>query len=422
MKRLGVNIDHVATVRNARGERHPDPYYAALQVVKMGADSVTIHLREDRRHINDLDAKKICKAKKVLVNLEISMNDKIVDNALKIKPNYVCLVPENRKEITTEGGLNLVKHKKKLKNIIEKFKRKKIRTSLFINPSIKDILLSKELNADCVEIHTGKISNIVKAKKKYTNELNRIKKCSILANKLNIEVHAGHGLDYKTTKILSKIKEIEECLAHSGQRPVEWLSNHVALDENYHLVHATHLTDIEIAQITGAGSNVVLCPSTEGNLGDGLFPLSKFLNKNGKWSIGTDSHVGINPLEEIRILDYGQRLITHSRNTFGTTDSGDNGQIATTSSLVNGRRAMGIDQKTFFEIGAPLDALIISDHASLIESSSKKNRTNTIIYAADSSMFYGTIVNGKWVIEDGLHHNENIDSNFIKTMNNLRVR
>ena len=122
MKRLGVNIDHVATVRNARGERHPDPYYAALQAVKMGADSVTIHLREDRRHINDLDAKKICKAKKVLVNLEISMNDKIVDNALKIKPNYVCLVPENRKEITTEGGLNLVKHKKKLKNIIKKFK------------------------------------------------------------------------------------------------------------------------------------------------------------------------------------------------------------------------------------------------------------------------------------------------------------
>jgi len=210
VKRLGVNIDHVATVRNARGERHPDPYYAALQVVKMGADSVTIHLREDRRHINDLDAKKICKAKNVLVNLEISMNDKIVDNALKIKPNYVCLVPENRKEITTEGGLNLVKHKKKLKNIIEKFKRKRIRTSLFINPSIKDIVLSKELNVDCVEIHTGKISNIVKAKKKYTNELNRIKKCSVLANKLNIEVHAGHGLDYKTTKILSKIKEIEE--------------------------------------------------------------------------------------------------------------------------------------------------------------------------------------------------------------------
>jgi len=210
VKRLGVNIDHVATVRNARGENHPDPYYAALQVMKLGADSVTIHLREDRRHINDLDAKKICKTKRVLVNLEISMNDKIVNNALKIKPDYICLVPENRKEITTEGGLNIIKNKKRLKSIIEKFKKKKIRTSLFINPSIKDITLSKELNVDCVEIHTGKLSNLVKSKKKYNNELNRIKKCSILASKLNIEVHAGHGLDYKTTGILNKIKEIEE--------------------------------------------------------------------------------------------------------------------------------------------------------------------------------------------------------------------
>ena len=210
MKRLGVNIDHIATVRNARGENHPDPYHAALQVVKMGADSVTIHLREDRRHINDLDAKKICKIKKVLVNLEISMNDKIVKNALKIKPNYICIVPENRKEVTTEGGLNLIKNKKKLRKIIERFKKVKIRTSLFINPTLKDIKLSKELNVDCVEIHTGKISNLVKLKKKYHSELDRIRKCSILAKKLNIEVHAGHGLDYKTTKILSKIKEIEE--------------------------------------------------------------------------------------------------------------------------------------------------------------------------------------------------------------------
>ncbi|WP_435089059.1 pyridoxine 5'-phosphate synthase [Candidatus Pelagibacter bacterium nBUS_29] len=210
MKKLGVNIDHIATVRNARGEHHPDPYYAALQVIKMGADSVTIHLREDRRHINDLDAKKICKSKKVLVNLEISMNDQIVKNALKIKPDYICFVPENRKEVTTEGGLNLIKNKKKIKNIIEKFKKNKIRTSLFINPSIRDIRMSKELNADCIEIHTGKISNLVKSKKRYNVELDRIKKCSKLAKKLNLEVHAGHGLDYKTTKILCKIKEIKE--------------------------------------------------------------------------------------------------------------------------------------------------------------------------------------------------------------------
>ena len=210
MKRLGVNIDHIATLRNARGEIHPDPFYAATEVVKMGADSVTIHLREDRRHINDLDAKKICKLKKILVNLEISMNDKIVKNALKIKPNYICIVPENRKEITTEGGLNLDKNQKKLKNIIQIFKQAKIRTSLFVNPSIKDIKISNYLNADCVEIHTGRLSNLVKSKKDYNAELSRIKKSSALAKKLNIEVHAGHGLDYQTTKILSKINEIQE--------------------------------------------------------------------------------------------------------------------------------------------------------------------------------------------------------------------
>ena len=122
MKRLGVNIDHIATIRNARGEKHPDPYYAATQVINMGADSVTIHLREDRRHINDLDAKNICNLKKVLVNLEISMNNTIVKNALKIKPDYICIVPENRKEITTEGGLDLKKNQKKLNTIIKKFK------------------------------------------------------------------------------------------------------------------------------------------------------------------------------------------------------------------------------------------------------------------------------------------------------------
>ena len=210
MKRLGVNIDHIATLRNARGEIHPDPFYAASEVVKMGADSVTIHLREDRRHINDLDAKKICKLKKILVNLEISMNDKIVKNALKIKPNYICIVPENRKEITTEGGLNLDKNQKKLKNIIQIFKQAKIRTSLFVNPTIKDIKISNDLNADCVEIHTGRLSNLVKSKKDYNAELSRIKKSSALAKKLNIEVHAGHGLDYQTTKILSKINEIQE--------------------------------------------------------------------------------------------------------------------------------------------------------------------------------------------------------------------
>ena len=210
MKRLGVNIDHVATVRNARGELHPDPCYAAIQATKMGADSITIHLREDRRHINDQDAKKICKLKNILVNLEISMNDKIVKNALKIRPDYICIVPENRKEITTEGGLDLNKNKNKLIEIVKKFKKAKIRTSLFVDPTIKDIKLSKLINADCIELHTGKISSLIKSKKKYDTELNRIKKSVLKATQLKLEVHAGHGLDYKTTKVLTKVSGIEE--------------------------------------------------------------------------------------------------------------------------------------------------------------------------------------------------------------------
>ena len=210
MKRLGVNIDHIATVRNARGELHPDPVYAAKFVSKAGADSITIHLREDRRHIRDLDAEKICSIKNLLVNLEISTNYKMISKAIKIKPDFICIVPENRKEITTEGGLDLEKNKKKLKKIINKFKKKKIRTSLFINPTQKDIKISKELNADCIEIHTGHLSNLIKSKKKYSKEFKKIHKCSILAKKMNLEVHAGHGLDYKTTELLTKIDEIKE--------------------------------------------------------------------------------------------------------------------------------------------------------------------------------------------------------------------
>ena len=210
MKRLGVNIDHVATVRNARGSSHPDPVIIAKYAMECGAHSITIHLREDRRHIRDLDVIKICKDKKIITNLEVSLNEGILKIALKNKPNFICIVPEKRKEVTTEGGLNLIKNKKKIKEIISLFNKKNIRTSLFVDPTLKDIKIAKELNATCVELHTGKISNLVKENKNYKNEYLRIKKCSMLGVKLGIEVHAGHGLDYKTTSILSKIKEITE--------------------------------------------------------------------------------------------------------------------------------------------------------------------------------------------------------------------
>ena len=208
--RLGVNIDHVATVRNARGATHPDPYNIAKHAMECGAHSITIHLREDRRHINDLDVIKICKDKKIITNLEISLNNDILNIALKNKPNFICIVPEKRKEVTTEGGLDLLTNLNKIKKIITKFKEKNIRTSLFINPNLKDIKIAQKVNVDCVELHTGKISDLIKNKKNYGNEFLKIKKCCKLAKKIGLEVHAGHGLDYKTTAILSKLKEIEE--------------------------------------------------------------------------------------------------------------------------------------------------------------------------------------------------------------------
>ena len=210
MKRLGVNIDHVATVRNARGSSHPDPVSIAKYAMECGAHSITIHLREDRRHIRDSDVIEICKNKKIITNLEISLNEEILKIALKNKPSFICIVPEKRKEVTTEGGLNLSKNLNKIQKIIKKFKKKKIRTSLFIDPNLKDIKIAKELNADCIELHTGKISDLIKSKKNYTNEYKKIKKCCEVAKKIGLEVHAGHGLDYKTTTILSKLKEIEE--------------------------------------------------------------------------------------------------------------------------------------------------------------------------------------------------------------------
>ena len=210
MKYLGINIDHVATVRNARGENHPFPYMLAKYAIKCGASSITIHLREDERHINKKDLKIISSIKKIPLNLEIATTFKMLKIALKYKPDYVCLVPEKRMEITTEGGLNLNEKKYKLKSIVNKLNKSNIRTSLFINSSIKNIKLAKEIGAKCVEIHTGKISNLVKKNKSFYKEFLNIKKCAKYAKSLNLDVHAGHGLDYKTTKILRKIKEINE--------------------------------------------------------------------------------------------------------------------------------------------------------------------------------------------------------------------
>jgi pyridoxine 5-phosphate synthase len=208
--RLGVNIDHVATVRNARGEVYPSPLRAAILAEKNGADSVTIHLREDRRHINELDLKKIIKKLKVPLNLEIAATKEMLKIASRSKPPFVCIVPEKRKEITTEGGLNLNHNKNFLTILIRKLKKNKSRISLFIEPSLKDLEKAKKLDADCVEIHTGKLCNLINKKKNFKSELIRIKKAVNKGKELGLEIHAGHGLTYRSAKILSKIKGIME--------------------------------------------------------------------------------------------------------------------------------------------------------------------------------------------------------------------
>ena len=208
--RLGVNIDHVATVRNARGEKYPSPLRAAMLAQKIGADSVTIHLREDRRHINEKDLIDIRSKLKVPLNLEIAATREMIRIALKQKPPFICIVPEKRKEITTEGGLNLDFNKKFLKETVKRLKNNGSRVSLFIEPKLSDIKKAKELNSDCIEIHTGKICNYINKNKSFLKEFKRIKNAVDFANSLNLEVHAGHGMTFSSAKILKKIKNIKE--------------------------------------------------------------------------------------------------------------------------------------------------------------------------------------------------------------------
>jgi pyridoxine 5-phosphate synthase len=208
--RLGVNIDHVATVRNARGENYPSPLRSAILAEKYGAHSVTIHLREDRRHINDLDLKEIKSKLKIPLNLEIAATKEMLRIALKHKPSFVCIVPEKREEVTTEGGLNLNYKKNFLKKCILQLKNNGSRVSLFIEPKNQDVKIAKELQVDCIELHTGKICNLINNKKNYLVEFKRIKNAVNFATNLGLEVHAGHGLTYNSAKIISKIKKIKE--------------------------------------------------------------------------------------------------------------------------------------------------------------------------------------------------------------------
>lgn len=223
--------------------------------------------------------------------------------------------------------------------------------------------------------------------------------------------------------VSEQLKEIEDCMAFHGKRPVQWLLDNAELNEHYHLVHATHLDDSEVAGIAKSGANVVLCPTTEGNLGDGLFRFKDFKALNGSWSIGTDSHVSISPLEELRLLDYGQRLTSHKRNTYYQPSLGDSGFNAIKMAWTAGRKAMGHSSDTFFKVGDSFDAVVIDAQSPLIASSATKHLCNTIVYSSDVSNILGTIVGGECLVHQGKHNqSEEINSRFVQTMKELKSR
>ncbi len=223
--------------------------------------------------------------------------------------------------------------------------------------------------------------------------------------------------------ISEQLKEVADCVKFLGKRPVSWMLENIELSNRFHFVHATHLVESEINGLAEKKVNVVLCPTTEGNLGDGIFPLREFQNAGGNWSIGTDSHVSLNPFEELRLLDYGQRLISHKRNTFTDSQNGNSAFYAIRQTTSSGRKAMNNFCEKYFAIGEPFNACVISAEHPLINTASPENLLNTIIYSSDETMQKGAIVNGKRKMENGkLMIYDEIARDFVKVIEELKKR
>ena len=206
--RLGVNIDHVATIRNARGGDHPDPVKAALVAAQSGADGITAHLREDRRHIRDEDLERLVAALTIPLNLEMAATDEMLEIALRYKPHAACIVPERREERTTEGGLDAAGQDNYLMPFVEKLAAANIRVSLFIEPDPRQIEAAIRLKAPVVEFHTGRYAHLEGAAR--ADELRRIADAAALARKNGIEPHAGHGLTFDNVTPIAAIPQIAE--------------------------------------------------------------------------------------------------------------------------------------------------------------------------------------------------------------------
>jgi pyridoxine 5-phosphate synthase len=210
--RLGVNIGHVATIRNARGGAHPDPARAAAIAEKAGADGITIHLREDRRHIQDHDLEAVRKAVKLPINLEMATTDEMLTIALKFEPHAACLVPERREERTTEGGLDVARLHNQVAPYVKELRDKGIRVSLFIEPAMAQVRTALDLGAPVVELHTGKYVELVFAGDKdgAIRELERLQEAAAFGHENGLEIHVGHGLTYETVWPVAMIPQVRE--------------------------------------------------------------------------------------------------------------------------------------------------------------------------------------------------------------------
>jgi len=205
---LGVNIDHIATLRQARGTNYPEPVHAALLAEQHGADSITIHLREDRRHINDRDVELIARSLDTKLNLEMAVTDEMVTIASKIKPEFCCLVPEKRQEVTTEGGLDVLGNQSRVAEAVKELQSQGVRVSLFIDPDVAQIDASKATGAEMIEIHTGAYADAIGAAQEH--EFSSIVSACQHGDQIGLQVNAGHGLHYHNVQPIAAIPEIVE--------------------------------------------------------------------------------------------------------------------------------------------------------------------------------------------------------------------
>lgn len=212
-------------------------------------------------------------------------------------------------------------------------------------------------------------------------------------------------------------KEVADCFAYTGKRPMQWLLSNMDVSDRFNLVHSTHLDDAELRDLVASKATVVLCPSTEGNLGDGIFRMKEYCKLGGRWSIGTDSHIGLDPLEEFRMIDYRQRLVTNLRSTF----EGVPASYLVDEAQTRGKLSMGIRSEIHFSTGEAFDAVVYNARSPRLSTATKENLLSVLLYHCNSSLAIGTIVNGVWVIKNQKHIAfDGIRDNFVSVMKQLQ--